>query len=90
MGVVLQALAGLGHAVIQNPLCTWERWDGSRRNLADAFCIALYAGAEAERIIFGIEPFGDDTDQDRATNCLALIGVLGASVSEIGYGNGTR
>jgi hypothetical protein len=47
--------------------------------LADAFCIALYAGAEAERLIVGSEDGGDSVDCERATACLEMVGVRGAA-----------
>jgi hypothetical protein len=70
-----------GYAVIANPVHYWQRGDGPKRQLADAYCMALYAGAEAEKAFFGHdEPIiGDGPDQDRATGCLKLVGVPGAS-----------
>jgi hypothetical protein len=69
----------LGWAHIENPLHPWQRGDGSKRALADAFCVALFAGAEAERVILGNNDVGDSTDCDRATACLKEIGVRNAS-----------
>jgi hypothetical protein len=45
--------ATYGYAAVSNPLHHWTRGDGPKRKLADAFCIALYAGAEAEKTFFG-------------------------------------
>lgn len=59
-----------GYAVIDDPRFSWERGDGPRRLAADAFCVALYAGAEAERIILGSVEVGDGVDCDRATQCM--------------------
>ena len=43
---------------------------------ADAFCIALYAGAQAEREICGVEPEGDSTDREHAGNTLERAGCV--------------
>ena len=40
----------LGWAHVENPLRRWERRDGPKRRLVEAFCVALYAGGEAERL----------------------------------------
>jgi hypothetical protein len=65
----------LGYACIEDPVRHWQREIGSRRQRTDAFYMASYAGAEAEKIILGEESaFGDVDDQDRATACLALAG----------------
>ena len=71
----------VGHAVVSDPRFSWERGDGPKRDAADRFAMALYAGAEAERLLLGVsEPCGDGVDQDRATACLAWAGaVRGAS-----------
>jgi hypothetical protein len=69
----------LGYAVISNPLQHWERGEGPRRPLAEAFCISLYAGAEAERLIVGSNPVGDGTDCERGTAAMNAVGVRGAS-----------
>ncbi len=49
-----------------------------RRKLAEAFCIALYAGAEAEHAFAPSEHAGDDEDRERATEALKRVGVPGA------------
>lgn len=69
----------LGHSVMDDPRFSWERGDGAKRPIADAFCIALYAGAEAERIILGTADVGEGVDCERATACMAWAGVRGAS-----------
>jgi ATP-dependent Zn protease len=69
----------VGHAHVENPIHRWERGDGSRTELADSFCISLYAGAEAEKTILGSNDVGDGPDCDRATACLKIIGVRGAA-----------
>lgn len=52
-----------GHAVADQPRLYWERGDGPKRVLAEAYCISCYAGAEAERILLGISaPEGDCGD----------------------------
>jgi hypothetical protein len=68
---------GVGHAHVE---CRWKlpSRDRVRKALADAFCIALYAGAEAERVFFAIEPDGDEIDRERATQALCKVGVRGA------------
>jgi hypothetical protein len=68
-----------GYAHVENPLHRWERGDGSRKKLANAFCISLYAGAEAEKLILGSQDIGDGVDCDRATACLKIIGVQGCA-----------
>ena len=69
----------LGHAVVGDPIRTWERGDGPRRPLVEASCISLYAGVEAERVILGQQDSGDDFDSDKATSLIKIIGVRGAS-----------
>lgn len=69
----------LGHSVMLDPRFSWERGDGAKRPIVEAFCIALYAGAEAERFILGTTNVGDGVDCDRATKCLAWVGLPGAS-----------
>ncbi len=69
----------LGHAVVGDPIRTWERGDGPRRPLVEASCISLYAGAEAERVILGQRGDGDGFDSDKATSLIKIIGVRGAS-----------
>lgn len=68
----------LGYTVVRNPLKTWHRGDGQRRPLAEAHCMSLYAGAEAERVILGAADVGDSADRSKATSCLSEIGVPGA------------
>lgn len=70
----------LGGAIIENPLGGWERGDGSRRALVEAFCIALFAGAEAERLVNPGEILvGDGMDRERITGALKEIGISGAA-----------
>jgi len=69
----------VGGAYITNPLHQWEPGDGLRRPLVDGFCIALYAGAEAERVLLGAVDGGDETDCERATDALKQIGIPGAA-----------
>jgi ATP-dependent Zn protease len=68
----------LGYTVVRNPLKTWQRGDGQRRPLAEAHCMSLYAGAEAERVILGTSDVGDSADRSKAASCLSEIGVPGA------------
>ena len=68
----------MGQAFIEDPLRRWERGDGPRRKLAEAFCVTLYAGAEAEGVFAPIEYAGDAQDRERATETLKLVGVRGA------------
>ena len=72
---------GLGHAHVERRWKWREREYGAPKQLADAFCIALYAAVEAERAILGVaDPDGDDEDQHRATRALCDVGgVRGAS-----------
>lgn len=69
-----------GYALIVDPVRCWQRGDGPRRKLADAFCMALYAGAEVEKVFVGYdEPIiGDGPDQNCATDCLRHDGGAGA------------
>lgn len=69
----------LGYSVIGDPRFSWERGDGPKRAACDAFCIALYAGAEAERLILGTAEVGDGIDRDRAQSCMTWAGVRGAT-----------
>lgn len=69
----------LGGAIVGNPLRTWERGDGSRRALVDAFCITLFAGAEAERLFSQETHCGDEEDRERITGILKEVGISGAS-----------
>ncbi|MFD1982644.1 hypothetical protein ACFSOZ_08140 [Mesorhizobium newzealandense] len=66
-------------AIMLDPRFHWERGDGAKRPIVEAFCIALYAGAEAERIILGTSDVGESVDCERATACLAWLGLRGAS-----------
>jgi ATP-dependent Zn protease len=69
----------LGHAIIDDPIRSWQRGDGSRRALVEASCVAIYAGAEAERVILNCEPSGDQGDCSTATSLISIMGVRGAS-----------
>lgn len=70
----------LGHAIFSDPRFDWRRGDGSKGKAADAFAVALFAGAEAERIILGSQDVEEGEDRARATACLAWAGaVRGAS-----------
>jgi cell division protease FtsH len=70
----------LGHSVFNDPRFDWRRGDGSKASAANAFVVALFAGAEAERILLESQVVGDGVDQERATACLAWAGaVRGAS-----------
>jgi hypothetical protein len=69
----------LGHAVVVDPVRVWRRGDGARRPMVEASCACLYAGAEAERVILGLEATGDESDRDRATSLIRIVGVRGAS-----------
>jgi hypothetical protein len=69
----------LGYSVMDDPRFSWQRGDGAKRPIVEAFCIALYAGAEAEKFILGSVDIGDGVDCDRAMNCLAWLGLPGAS-----------
>ena len=71
----------LGHAIVVDPIRTWERGDGPRRPLVEASCISLYSGAEAERVILGVagDAAGDGPDCSKATSLIMIIGVRGAS-----------
>jgi Peptidase family M41 len=70
-----------GYAEILNPLRNWKKGDGPKRPLAEIFCISLYAGAEAERVLLGVKsPQYNGVDQERATNCIVMAGgIPGAS-----------
>lgn len=50
-----------------------------KRSHAEAFAIALYAGAEAERFFLGTTDVGDSADVERAMSALAWGGVRGAT-----------
>lgn len=69
----------LGFAEITSPERLWERGDGPKRSHAEAFAIALYAGAEAERFFLGTTDVGDSADVERAMSALAWGGVRGAT-----------
>jgi ATP-dependent Zn protease len=70
----------LGHSVFADPRFDWRRGDGSKAKAANTFVVALFAGAEAERILLKSQVVGDGVDQERATACLAWAGaVRGAS-----------
>jgi hypothetical protein len=74
----------LGDAHVERRWRWREREYGAPKELAEAFCIALYAGAEAERVILGDANenllVGDGVDQERATHALIDVGgVRGAS-----------
>lgn len=66
----------LGHAVFVDPRFSWQRGDGSKAKAANAFVTALFARAEAERLILGSEGDGDSEDCDRAVACLAWAGAV--------------
>jgi ATP-dependent Zn protease len=65
-----------GSAVIDDPRVSWRRGDGPRRDAANKFATALYAGAEAERVLLGLDPALDGVDQERARACLAELGAV--------------
>ena len=67
-----------GHSVIDDPRFSWQRGDGPKRQAADAFCVALYAGYESEFACIDDFENGDHVDRERATGCLAWAGVRGA------------
>ncbi|MDG4898301.1 hypothetical protein P9272_32730 [Mesorhizobium sp. WSM4976] len=69
----------LGYSVMDDPRFSWQRGDGPKRPIVEAFCMALFAGAEAEKFFLGSVDIGDGVDCDRATNCLAWLGLPGAS-----------
>ena len=73
--------AELGHAVVEDPIHGWRRGDGPRRQMVEASCMSLYAGAEAERVILGKQgdDVGDGPDCSKAASLIELIGVRGAS-----------
>lgn len=70
----------LGHAIVDDPIRTWERGDGSRRALVEASCISLYAGAEAERVLLGNagDHVDDGPDFGKARSLIMILGVRGA------------
>jgi len=65
----------LGIAKVDNPQFTWKRGDGSKRRAAGAFCVTLYAGAEAVRIRLLAQGDGDASDREKAAACLRWAGV---------------
>jgi ATP-dependent Zn protease len=67
-----------GYAVIENPLHSWTRGAGTRKALAHNFCIALYAGGEAERTLMSSQNIGDSVDCERVRSCLKMVGVRSA------------
>lgn len=70
----------IGHSIIADPRFIWQRGDGSKSKAAKSFAVALFAGAEAERLILQSQDVGDGIDRERATACLAWAGaVRGAS-----------
>jgi len=71
--------AELGHAAIGNPLDGWHRGDGPRRELAEEVAIALYAGAEAERVILNSQLCGDGDDVELARSYLTKYVVAAGS-----------
>ena len=52
----------LGYVMLPDPLAGWERGDGKKRPLAEAYVVATYAGLAAEHVIYGdtIETLYDD------------------------------
>ena len=72
----------LGHSDFDDPRFCWRIDDSNREADANNFAIALYAGAEAERLLLSKnEEFGDSIDRQIAINCLAWAGsVRGASL----------
>ncbi len=74
----------LGHAIVDDPIHTWERGDGSRRALVEKSCISLYAGAEAERVLLGNagDHVGDGPDFSKARSLIMILGVRGAHVGD--------
>ena len=71
---------GLGYAMVDDPLRTWKRGDGSRRTIVEASCVVLYAGGEAERLITGKQEVPDGADCTKATALIKLVGVKGAQL----------
>jgi predicted DNA-binding transcriptional regulator AlpA len=69
----------VGHVVFDDPMVGWTRGDGRKKSLADAFCIALFAGAEAEKRMFGTAEVGDNSDCAKATACLHHVSIPGAT-----------
>ena len=78
-----------GETIILDPIRVWRRGDGPRRPLAEAYCVAIYAGTAAERIILDGEVddfdiYHDDDhsdalgDFDRAWSIIRTIGVPGS------------
>ena len=65
----------LGHAIVADPIRSWERGDGPRRPLIEKSCIALYSGAQAAHIILGDKDQDDELDCYKATSLLKLVGV---------------
>jgi cell division protease FtsH len=66
----------VGHSVMNDPRFSWERGDGSKAKAADNFAVALFAGAEAERLMFNSQTEGDSVDRERATDCLSWAGAV--------------
>ena len=66
----------LGHSVFADPRFDWRRGDGSKARAANAFAVALFAGAEAERILLESQVVGGGVDQECATACLAWAGAV--------------
>ena len=79
MTIVAEADENLGHSVMADPRYSWERGDGPRRKEAEKFALGLYAGAEAERVLLGLNTELDTVDRQRAIKTLAWAGVRGAS-----------
>jgi hypothetical protein len=66
----------LGHSVFDDPRFRWTRGDGKKSAAANNFAIALFAAAEAERLILNAQETGDSVDCERATACLAWAGAV--------------
>ena len=79
----------LGYTVVRNPLKTWQRGDGQRRPLAEAHCMSLYAGAEAERVILGTSDVGDSADRSKGHPTCYKLAFRARAMSVTIFGSGT-
>jgi ATP-dependent Zn protease len=68
----------LGYALFSNPTTQWRRGDGPKRPPAEAYCIALYAGREAESVIAENGLVGDGGDIAQADYAMTWVGVPNA------------
>lgn len=71
---------GFDEGMVDEPIRSWKRGDGSRRTLVEASCVSLYAGGEAELLITGKQIVPNGLDCSKASSLIMLVGVRGAEL----------